>query len=127
MIIRFPRTFKLSSPALPVVLSIEDTNELINGFPGEVTLSDTEVEVAFDSPHAAADFVDSLENKVPFLASNMTLEEEIVFTEVLAERTSARPTRGSHSKLSVAALCVAIPSAAIAIAALVLGIVGVAI
>lgn len=126
MIIRFPRTFKLKNPALTVVLSEEDVTELIGVFPGNATMENEEITITFDSPHAAADFIDSLDNQVPFLASNMTLEEEIVFNEVLAERVSATPTRTSHSRLSVAALSVAIPSAAIAISALILGIIGVA-
>lgn len=129
MIIRFPQSFRLEGMPATVTLSQEGIVTLLGELPGEITATtEDEIHVRFDSPRAAADFVSTLGSTIPYLASDMDIEEELLFNSLISERelppTSDRPRA---SRTAIAALSVAIPGAVIAIAALVLGIIGIAI
>lgn len=127
MLIRIPRTFRAKALPATVVLSEDDLTELLEGIPGDAEVKDEEFSIHFDSPHAAADLVDALQGRIPYLAENMELNEEILFTSILKDRPL--PAKTVHAKdkrarhFGIAGLSVGISSAVASTAALVLSIV----
>lgn len=129
MIIRFPQSFRLEGVPATATVSKEDIVALVGELPGEITTTtEDEIHVSFDSPRAAADFASALGSTVPYLASDMDIEEELLFNRLLTERNlDSAHDRPKASRIAIAALSVSISGTVIAIAALVLGIIGVAI
>ncbi len=108
---------------------------MAEGLPAEVVFSSDDAEIAFRSPRAAADFVENLGGRVPYAISGIKEGEESAFLELLEgagetlENGEYSPslTDGVTRKWAIAAFSVATSAAAVAIAALVIGIVALAI
>lgn len=127
MLIRIPRTFRAKDLPVTAVLSEDDLTELLEGIPGDAKAQDEEFSIHFDSPHAAADLVDALQGRIPYLAEDMDLNEEILFTSILKDRPLRPRTLDTKDKrarhFGIAGLSVGISSAVASAAALVLSIV----
>ena len=124
-------------------------NYRIDGLPGTITISDEDVIAAaapypatvsfdeqtaflhFESPLAAADFVNSLQGQVPYKVEGMTEVDKYVFNDPMIRR-EAREKQGPNINMidkgarhwGIAAFSVACSATGIAIAALVLAIIG---
>lgn len=128
MLIRIPQTFRAEKLPATVTLSDDDLRELLENIPGEIDALDDEYAIQFKSPHAAADLVSRLDGRIPYLASNMDLKEEILFTSLIEEspHSKKKPTDARDRKargFGIAGLSVGISSAVAALAALAMSII----
>lgn len=127
MIIRFPHTFRAESAPVTITISEDDVKELLGDLPGTIEHFDESIHVSFESPRAAAAFVENLGDVIPYLASDMDIEEELLFNSILSEQGSVVVEPLTRPALAVAALSVAIPAAVLALIGITLGIIGIAV
>lgn len=133
MQINVPREFRLESVPATVRLNEDDLTELLGEFPAELSVTDRTGTFTFESPRAAADFVDSLDGQIPYSTRNMTDAEAEIFAapemgSVAREIVAASAAHlGGADKVArrwgVAGFSVAVSGAAVALTALVLSIV----
>ena len=133
MQINIPREFKLDAVPATMTLSDEDLDALLGDFPAELTSTDRTATFRFESPRAAADFVDSLDGQIPYSAREMTEEDGEVF-ETPGLGSVARDIVGKSSShlggadktaraWGIAAFSVAVSGTVIALTALAIGII----
>ncbi len=133
MQINIPRQFRLDSVPATITLSDEDVTSLAQDYPTEVSMTDRTATFVFESPRAAADFVDSLEGQIPYSARDLSDED----AEIFAAPTSGSVAReivgnsrghlGGADKIArgwgIAAFSVAVPAAVIGAVALVFSVI----
>lgn len=133
MQINVPREFRLDSVPATVTLTDEDIAQLVGDYPATLETSDRTATFTFESPRAAADFVDSLEGQIPYSTRNMTEEDAEIFAapamgsvarEIVA---GSSPHLGGADKIArrwgVAGFSVAVSGTVIAITSLALSII----
>ncbi len=132
-----PREFRLETVPATITLSESDLQALVGEFPAELSTTDRTATFKFDSPRAAADFVDSLDNQIPYSAREMSDEDREIFA-VPNLGSVARDIVGSKSAhlegadkraraWGVAAFSVAVSGTVVALTALAIGIIAIAI
>ncbi len=136
MQINIPREFRIDSVPATITLSDEDVDALGKDFPATVEMTDKTASYTFESARAAADFVDSLDGQIPYSARDLTEEDLEVFgnpeTGSLARDLlgSKAGHLGGADKVArswgIAAFSVAVPSAVVALAALIISILAIA-
>lgn len=130
MIIRIPSSFRLDAVPATATISEDDVAELLAGAPGEQTHLDDEIQISFESPHAAADFVNALGSAVPYVAADMSVTEEATFRSIIGDHSVKAEPAGVVQRArntAVAALSVAIPAAVVALGSLAVAIVALAV
>lgn len=129
MQINIPRQFRLDSVPATITLSDEDVKSLARDYPTQVSMTERTATFKFESPRAAADFVDSLDGQIPYSARDMSDEDAEIF-ESPATGSVAREIVGTKAghlggadkvarSWGIAAFSVAVPAAVIAVTAMV--------
>lgn len=113
-----------------VSLAEDDIINAVAPYPATVSFDDETAFLHFDSPVAAADFVNSLEGQVPYKVEGMTNEEQIIFDDPTIRQITkdnrepqltVADKRARH--WGIAAFSVACSAAGIAIGAFVMAII----
>lgn len=138
MEINVPREFRLESVPATVTLTDEDLAALLGDLPAKLESSSRTASFTFESPRAAADFIDSLEGQIPYSTRNMTDKEAEIFSapasgsvarELVAKSSAhlggadkiARRWGVAGFSVAVSGTVLAITSLALSIVALILG------
>ncbi len=137
MQINVPREFRLDAVPATMTLTDEDLVELLGDFPGELSMTDRTGTFKFDSPRAAADFVDSLDGQIPYSTREMTAEDEEIFGQPALGSVARELVANTASHLGgadktarawgIAAFSVAVSGTVVALTALAIGIIALAI
>ena len=136
MQINIPREFRLDSVPATVQLSDSDLDSLLGEYPATLEATDQTASFTFESPRAAADFVDSLEGQIPYSTRQMSDDDVEVFEAPAVGSVARELVANSASHLGgadktarawgIAAFSVAVGGVVVGVAALVLAIIALA-